>query len=314
MFTKTPEMLSLIFIFTVCLVFDSFAQQIEFPNDLGTEIPIVAKIGAKRFRCYSTKNLIVTKQEFEKLLDNKKCSPLKLLEVDFSKHTLINYQVGGDCFMRVKQKVFRNEKTKTYNVQVKNYWGRCRAGSLYQGWIVINKIPEDYKVELKELKLDTTREKENDSFISVLQTPISNKPPITEYIKSEQVDLKGCIQMYRQKQFVIKTKEDYLKKIRKDAQMPNCVKNAENLDFDKFSYIGMQIRSGYCRYPKGLKHKIIQNNSKKEYVLDVSYIDPGIEKCRALSRYDLWVKVPKLPKGYKVVWNISKNLTNTVKN
>lgn len=123
-------------------------------------------------------------------------------------------------------------------------------------------------------------------------------------IESKQVDLKGCIQMYGQKQFVIKTKEDYLKKIRKDAQTPNCVKNAENLDFEKFSYIGMQINSGYCRYPKGLKQKIIQNNSKKEYVLDVSYIDPEGQVCRALSRYDLWVQVPKLQEDFKVVFNV----------
>lgn len=291
----------LIFIFAHLCVFNSFAQTGP-QNDLGTEVKSLAGISGKHLNCFPTNNLVVTKQEFAKLLNDERCSVLKSFDVDFAKHTLINFSVGGDCRMRVTQKLFRNDKTKTYTVEVKNYWGRCRAGGSYHSWSVIEKIPTDYKVELNEIQLD---KREDDSFVSTM-TPntLLQRPSSIEFIESGQTDLKGCIPIYSQKQFIIKDRETYLKNIRNDAQTPQCKTNVENLDFEKYSLLGIQINSGYCRYPKGLQHELLKDTSEKRYVLTVSYTDPGEEVCRALSRYDLWLQVPKLQDEYEIVFKI----------
>jgi hypothetical protein len=140
---------------------------------------------------------------------------------------------------------------------------------------------------------------------------ISNAPalygqtrPAIEIVETAKFDLKGCVQMYQQKQFVIKDKDSYLKNLRNDAQTEECRTEAKNLDFEKYSYLGMQVNSGYCRLPKGLEYGVIKDTSKKKYQLTVSYTDPEGQVCRALSRYDLWVRVPKLQKDYQIDFQI----------
>ena len=127
---------------------------------------------------------------------------------------------------------------------------------------------------------------------------------VAQKIETREVDLKGCVQMYRQKQFVISDKETYLQNIRRDAQKDVCLENAENLDFEKYLFLGIQINSGYCRTPHGLEYQTVRDNSKKQYILKISYTDPQGQVCRALSQYDLWVSVPKLPEDFEVSFEI----------
>ena len=230
MYTKIPKILSLIFILIICFAANSFAQT-ELPSDLGTEIQALGGIGGRGrwVDCYPTNNLVVTKQEFKKLLNDEKCSLLKSFEVDFSRHTLINYSVGGDCFMRITDKIFRNDKTRTFTIEVKNYWGRCRAGGSYQSWRVIDKIPAGYKIELKEIQIDDIRERDKISFDSGATT--LPKLSSIKYIETKEIDLNGCIPMYHQNHLVIKDRASYLREIRSDAQANKCKANAENLDF-----------------------------------------------------------------------------------
>lgn len=146
--------------------------------------------------------------------------------------------------------------------------------------------------------------------VSVIFSQTKQQNPI-EFIESKQFDLKGCVQMFRQKQIVLKDKASYLKNIRNDAQTQQCIENSKTLDFDRHSLIGMQINSGYCKRPLGFTHKVIKDNSKKQYVLTVSYIDPGGQVCRALSRYDLWLQVPKLQNDYEVIFKIEPKPRNS---
>lgn len=284
---KLPRNLLIIFVFILCFASVGSSQT-------KTEVPIVQQIGSKDFRCYPLENRIVYKELFEKIKEKEECSYLDLLKIDFSKHTLISYRVGGDCFMTVTTDVFRDDEAKTYTVQINNYWGRCRAGGRFEGWLVIEKIPTDYKIDFKENLLDDIRE---------------NK----KVIESSEADLKGCIRMYNQKEFVLRTKADYLTKIRNDAQKQSCVENAEKLEFDKYSYLGLDINSGYCRRPLGLKHEVTEDISKKIYTLKVSYIDPNGQVCRALSQYELWIRLPKILEDFDLNFKVEPEISNSEK-
>ncbi len=286
------QFLTSTFILLVCFVsvINSQAKQQTITE---VKIPIVQRSSSKYFNCYS-KNKVLNEQEFKEILKNKKCSLAGLLKVDFTKHTLISYRVGGDCHMQADADVFRIDKTKLYKVILNNYWGRCRAGGSVDGFVVIDKIPTDYKVAF-EVKL-------------IEHLPWEKPKPFrrasVELIESSDENLKGCIPIYRGNQFVITSKASYLKSIRNDSQTEKCKALAENLDFEKYSYLGIEINSGHCRFPLGLEYKLLKYNFKKQYVLNVGYIKPyGI--CRALSRYDLWVKVPKLQKDFEVLFQVT---------
>ncbi len=299
--------ISQLLILFVFFLLTSFIIKAQEPKDTKTfggkyaneiDVSVLQRIGSRHFRCYGVENKIVDEQTLNEIIKDEKCSYTKLLNVDFAKHSLISYKVGGDCFIKADAKVFRNDETKIYKVVINNYWGRCRAGGSFQCWLVIDKIPSDFQVEFEERLID---KRENDFIHFGLTTNVSKAPAVkySEFIESEQVDLKGCIQMYRQKKFVIKDRESYLQNIRNDAQTQSCTEYAENLEFEKYSYIGMEINSGYCRMPIGLKHNFIKDNSKKQYVLTVSYDEPqGV--CRALSQYALWLRVPKLTEDFDV--------------
>jgi hypothetical protein len=88
-------------------------------------------------------------------------------------------------------------------------------------------------------------------------------------------------------------------------QTESCKKNIKNFDFSKYTYLGIEINSGYCRYPLGLKYQAVKDTYNRKYILKISYDDPGSRTCRALSRYDLWVRVPKLPAGYSVKFEVT---------
>ena len=90
-----------------------------------------------------------------------------------------------------------------------------------------------------------------------------------------------------------------------DASRERCVKDLEkSIDFKRFTLLGVNINSGYCRVPVGLDYKTVRDDDKKLYTLQVSYIDPQGSVCRAMSSYDLWVLVPKMPEGYEAKFEV----------
>ncbi|MBC8028905.1 MAG: hypothetical protein H7Z16_02245 [Pyrinomonadaceae bacterium] len=76
-----------------------------------------------------------------------RCAFLKRLKVDFSKHSLLNYRVNGDCFIRATAKVTRNEIVKKYTLWITRIYGGCRAAGTFEGWLVVDKLLPDYDVE-----------------------------------------------------------------------------------------------------------------------------------------------------------------------
>lgn len=285
----------LLIVISLCYTISSQAQPTETK-----EVMIHQQIGSRYFRCFIAKNMVYDNESFKTLMADKECSMARILKVDFTKQSLIGYRVGGDCFMQANSKVFRNDSTKTYQVKIFNYWGGCRAGGTYVGWLVIDKIPNDYKVEFSQVLTENLRDN-SDKFIS--DNSLAKQSEF-QTLESREIDLKGCIPTYFNKQFVIKDEATYLKAIRNDASRERCVKDVEKIDFEKNSLLGIEINSGYCRRPLGLEFQVIKDEKSKEYLFNISYDDPKGSTCRALSQYDLWILVPKVPVGFEVKFEV----------
>jgi Fe-S cluster assembly iron-binding protein IscA len=287
---------------TVCSAF-SLNAQIAKTNE-ETEVPVIKKIGSSRFECRFREDAVIDEEKFEKIVADKQCSYLKdTLKVDFTKQTLIGFHIRGDCFVSAAAKVFRSDETKKYKVRIKNIRGGCRAGGSFQGWLIIEKIPAGFAVEFEETRVDGRNEL-GDSEFSFLGLEKSTENKAAETLGIRSIDLKGCIHTSRSQQFVIKDNETYLKTIRADASLDWCLKKLEKIDFGKHTLLGIEINSGYCGIPLGLQYQAVKDADKKQYLLDISYIDPQGAVCRALSQYDLWLLVPKLPAGYEVKFEV----------
>lgn len=150
---RIVQTFSFILVLIVCFVSYPKAQILEKDTD-DIEIPIIQKIGSTFYNCYSN-NGIYDETSFKKLIALKPCEYAgAFLKPDFNTQTLIGYRVSGDCFMRVSVKVFRNDHRKKYKVEITNYWGRCRAGGSFEGWLTIDKIPADYNLEFHVILSD----------------------------------------------------------------------------------------------------------------------------------------------------------------
>jgi hypothetical protein len=99
-------------------------------------------IGEEEFR-----KLIGTDSRASSRLTRDRCAFLKRLKLDFSRHSLLNYRVNGDCFIRATAKVTRNDAHKEYTLWITRIYGGCRAAGSFEGWLVIDKLLPDYKVE-----------------------------------------------------------------------------------------------------------------------------------------------------------------------
>lgn len=295
-FTKYFIVISL---FTGCLGLSLNAQN----SDGEAEVPVIQQIGSKSYGCYRENGII--DEEKHKTIADKNCSELyKLLKIDFAKHTLIGYGAGGDCFLRVKAAVFRSDESKKYTVRIKNYWGGCRAGGSFQGWLVIEKIPPGYTIDFVETKVDSFGKKDAENILD-LNSGLAPKDTLAlQKLETRSIDLETCIHLYTRKNIIIKDEETFLKAIRNDASRARCLQDQEKIDFDKYSLIGTEINSGYCRIPLGLTHQVFKDEEKKQYILSISYIAPN-GTCRALSRYDLWIIAPKIPEEYTVSFEIT---------
>lgn len=264
----------------------------------GETVPVLQKLGAIYPPC-NAETAVYTEEKFNKMLaDNKECAYLSSrLKPDFKTQTLIGIHLGGGCFISGAVKVFRSDKEKLYTVRIKNIWRGCRAGGLFQGWLLIEKIPADYRIRFYHNHVEAPRvDLEDDDELFDLR-PVQT-------LETREINLNGCVQMFRSDRIVIRDKESFLKAIRNDASRERCVKDLEkSIDFGRFTLLGIDINSGYCRVPIGLGHNVIMDEAQKLYTLQVSYLAPqGV--CRHMSSYDLWVLVPKMPEGYEATFEV----------
>lgn len=268
-------------------------------------VPIIKQSGSRRFRCIEKSGVFNYEYDLQSRVEgNPDCiNPFDLLKVDSNKQTLIGYKVSGDCHVRARAEVFRNDAAKILRVNIIVKSGECRAVGDFQGWAVIEKIPKDYKVEFSETQIE-----ENESFqIELLEETLSLTEE-SQKINVRQFEINNCVPAYRRGDFIIKTESELLENIRNDASRKQCLATLEKIDFKKEILLGTTIYSGYCRYPVGLKHQVMRDDAKKRYVALITYDDPYGRTCRALGIYNLWLAVPKPPDDYEIKFEVASVL------
>lgn len=138
--------------------------------------------------------------------------------------------------------------------------------------------------------------------ISFLANAQTTEPKVLEV---EQFDTKDCVQMALFKdEKIFKSKAEWLAAIRRDSSDKKCLKGLAKIDFTKNDLVGIVINSGYCQYPLGLAYKASQMTDTQEVNVNISYLKPdGV--CRAVSHYQLWLLLPKIPNDYQVKFSFS---------
>jgi hypothetical protein len=230
------------------------------------------------------------------LLERKECAEeLKALNVDFAKHTLVGWSAHSDCHMSAHTKVFRSETEKKYLVIVNNIYGGCRASGSRSGWIVLNKIPADYTLDMKEVRVDRIHGINAGGADFYFPKPKSNIKPVL--IESREVEVLGCLPLERQSQWIL-IKEEFLQTAL-DGKNPECRQLFKNLaiDFDKYTLAGYNVNTGDCQRPPGLGHQVFNDAGEKRYVMEISYIR-NHGSCHVPRWHAVWVLVPKLPGDY----------------
>jgi hypothetical protein len=124
-------------------------------------------------------------------------------------------------------------------------------------------------------------------------------------LATRQLDLKGCIHLpYPGTQLVIRDKATMTSRVRNDMSRERCLAQLDDIDFDKYSLLGIELDTGWCEDPP-FTYRAFKEEAKRRYLLSVIY-QPPVSPCRALSQYDFWVLAPKLPEQYEVAFEVKE--------
>jgi hypothetical protein len=268
-----------------------------------TEIPQLSTLVTARLGCPLPQNGVYDEAQLEAALRNKSCAyPILSPGVDFQTQTLIGYGVGSDCHMRVTTKVFRSDAEKKYKVIINNIYGGCRAGGWRRGWIVIEKLPEDYTLEIVEVKVDRIHGVGSDSF--AFPKPPSTKTRVS--LETREVDLKGCRPTAGMAQWVIRSSHHFETGPDLDeTEKKRCLDHFKslNIDFETHTLVHYAFENGHCARPPDLRFETIREFSsdarENRNLLRISFRSAGADYCRTWTTYPLWVIVPKLPEGFR---------------
>lgn len=234
----------------------------------------------------------------QKLFTTPKCeASIKAMNLDLSRQTLVGYSVGGDCHMRVSIRTFRSDRDKKYLTIINNIYGGCRAGGWRSGWIVLDKMPAGYTLEVKEVRVDRIHSLDDETVFKFPKLPTGIPP---EVLESRTVDIRGCLPMTGQSQWVFIKKDFLLEGIdRYPDQKAECTEVLANLDidFDKYDLAGYNVNTGDCARPDAMEARVVKDYDEVVYRLEISYPKPA-KPCDVLTYHPLWVVVPKAPSGY----------------
>ena len=246
--------------------------------------------------CYFIESGSYDEAKLMPLLARKECAEsIKALNVDFARHTLIAFSARGDCHMQVATKVFRSDTEKKYLLIINSIYGGCRAAGSREGWIVIDKMPSGYTLEVKEVLVDNARGPE----VSGFQFPVEKRPSgiKPEILESRELDVMGCLPLEHQSQWVL-IKNEFLQTAL-EGKGSQCAEYFKNLaiDFNSYTLVGYNVNTGHCQRPS-LELTVVKDFDEKSYTLKISYTPPRYGSCQVATYHPVWVVVPKLPKGY----------------
>ncbi|MEO6393065.1 MAG: hypothetical protein ABIP75_14550 [Pyrinomonadaceae bacterium] len=267
---------------------------IEVPSQRG--IPMQG-LGSGIAPCSIGEDGVYDKEKLQKLFFRKECEDsVKALDLDLSKQTLVGYSVGGDCHMHVRIRTYRSDKDKKYLTIINNIYGGCRAGGGRSGWIILDKMPDGYTLVVKEVKVDRIDRSGADSFLFPKQP--TGIPP--EVLESSEVDIRGCLPMTGQSQWVF-IKPEFLTAglDRYPDQKAECaaIFDQLNIDFEKYDLAGYNLNTGDCTRPAGIEQRLVKDYDEMVYRLEITY-PRRTGSCHVIKYHPVWVLVPKPPTGY----------------
>ena len=75
-----------------------------------------------------------------------------LPEIDFSEFSLLFQQTTGGCYSKHKRnvEVIEGEKRVHFRIQVNNC-GACKRMGVYNHWVLVPKVPDDFTVSFEEV-------------------------------------------------------------------------------------------------------------------------------------------------------------------
>ena len=132
------------------------------------------------------------------------------------------------------------------------------------------------------------------SFVFILASAFGQ-----DTLNAVRFDMESCIRLNLRGEKSITNREELNASMRTDASEERCQEMLEDFDFSLFSLFGINLNTGYCGEPLGLKITTLKIDSEMKIVFVIEY-DEVIVGCRALSSYDLWMKIPSLPEGYSL--------------
>lgn len=255
--------------------------------------------------CYIRDDGIYDEERLKPLLANQKCAErLRALNLDHKTQTFIRYSARGDCHMHLRTKIFRSDTDKKYLLIINNIYGGCRAGGSREGWIVIDKIPDGYELNIREVRVDRIHgvNADGQDFYFPLQ-PSGIKP---ELIESREIEVKGCLPLDRQSQWIL-IKDEFLQRAL-EGRSSECKELFADLaiDFEKYTLAGYNVNTGDCTRPPSLSQKVYKDFDEKRYRMEISYDQPAV-RCEELTWHALWVIVPKPPGDHGFQFELKPN-------
>lgn len=254
-----------------------------------------------RWTCLRATDGVYDEAKFRALAADKNCvSGNSDIRVDFENESLLHYSAASDCHMWVLTKVLRSDALRKYKLIVNNIYGGCRAGGWRRGWIVIDRMPAGFVLEMAEVKVDRIHRGGADTFEYPKPPSIISREPI----EAKEVDVEGCLPLTGQSERIISSAEALDNAIRGRDDVVRCreVMRSLKIDLEKHTLVGYSFSSGYCSRPDGLTFNSFKETSsdrnENRFLLRISYNKPLNGNCQVWKTYPVWVIEPLLPVGY----------------
>ncbi len=168
-----------------------------------------------------------------------------------------------------------------------------------------NKLPSIGVLVSKGHKMIKLKESRWSVFLIVLVAVTASNSLDAQTRELPTEELEGCLKAVfslEAEPVIIDGHEAFLSMIKKRSYEA-CKRTLKKIDSDEYSIIGVEIDTNYCGKPDGLVYDLLQDEESKRYSLQVSYLKAEL-RCRGHMSYSLWLKVPKIPKGYIVEYEI----------
>ncbi len=223
--------------------------------------------------------------------------------VDHTRHVLVGYSVAGDCHMKVAVRVFRINAERRYRVVINNIYGGCRAGGRRKGWVMFEKPPDGYDIDITEINVDRFDSEDGEPLF------VFPKPPPVVYtmpLATRLIDLKDCLPMTGETRWVISTAEalgEALARHPSTAERCRQVLSELDIDLQLETLVGFAFQSGHCRPPLDITVEAVREDSSdlagNRYLINLKY-EPYAAACAGWTTHRVWMTVPQLPYGYGV--------------